>query len=189
MRHESEIDTMLADLYGVKLELQIRQGWALDGIHRLAGDKQDYVSTFNKRWRMTHLEAESKLELMLEAGQIPAWDERNARKDLERLQATRDDIEWILDRMDELEAIYRADPWSRFFLVTSSAGHVHSSMSCSTCRMTTTYGWLPELSGLTEADAVAELGPALCSVCFPDAPVEMVGGKVKRAEAERRAKR
>ena len=34
--------------------------------------------------------------------------------------------------------------WSRFFLVTSSTGHVHSSTSCSTCRPTTTYGWLPE---------------------------------------------
>jgi hypothetical protein len=72
-------------------------------------------------------------------------------------------------------------------LVTSSNGHVHSSMYCSTCRPTTTYGWLPELSGKTEADAVDELGPNLCSVCFPTAPTDWVGGKITKSQAEKRA--
>jgi hypothetical protein len=75
----------------------------------------------------------------------------------------------------ELEATYTG--WSRFFLVTSSSGHIHSSTHCSTCRLTTRYGWLPELSGKDEATAVAELGPTLCSVCFPSAPVEWTAGK------------
>lgn len=86
-----------------------------------------------------------------------------------------------LDAIDALNAQYRG--WSRFFLVTSSAGHVHSSMHCSTCRITTSYGWLPELSGLTEADAVAKLGSVLCSVCFPTAPVAYVGGRITKARA------
>lgn len=66
-----------------------------------------------------------------------------------------------------LEAQYTG--WSRFFLVTSSQGHIHSSMRCHTCYDTTTYGWLPELSGKTSGEAVDELGPALCSSCFPGA--------------------
>jgi len=74
--------------------------------------------------------------------------------------------------------------WSRFFLVPM--GHIHSSTSCSTCYVTTAFSWLPELSGLTEKDAVSEYGEILCSVCFPSAPVEWTNG-VNRKEAEAKA--
>ena len=87
---------------------------------------------------------------------------------------------------DALEATYSG--WSRFFLVTSSPGHIHSSMHCSTCRWSTTYGWLPELSGQTEAEAVAEHGPTLCTVCFPSAPLDWTSGKkLTAAQAAKRA--
>lgn len=75
--------------------------------------------------------------------------------------------------VDSHEAGYAG--WSRFFLVTSSSGHVHSSQRCCTChkgRQATRFALVPALSGSTEAEAVAELGPALCSVCYPSAPVE-----------------
>lgn len=85
----------------------------------------------------------------------------------------------------ELEMFYTG--WSRFFLVTSSAGHVHSSTGCHTCRATTTYGWMPELSGQSEAEAVAKLGAVLCSACFPSAPVEHQGGRIAKAKAARMA--
>jgi hypothetical protein len=81
---------------------------------------------------------------------------------------------------NELEAEYRRRPWPRYFFVVSSAGHIHSTAGgCNTCRRTTAYGWMPERSGQTEAEALADLGPhaeALCSVCFPSAPV---AGKAK----------
>lgn len=76
-----------------------------------------------------------------------------------------------LEEINRLNDLYTG--WSRFFVVTSSNGHIHSSMACSTCRPTTTFGWLPELSGKDQAEAIAFFGPAaeaLCSVCFPDAP-------------------
>ena len=57
-------------------------------------------------------------------------------------------------------------------------GHIHSTMACSTCRPTTVFAWLPELSGLSEKDAVEAYGPLLCSVCFPSAPVEWTVGTV-----------
>jgi hypothetical protein len=60
-------------------------------------------------------------------------------------------------------------------------------MHCSTCRPTTTYGWLPSLSGKTESEAVADLGPTLCSVCYPTAPTEWTEGKkLTAAQAARR---
>ena len=95
-------------------------------------------------------------------------------------------LETLLAQRDALEDSYTG--WSRFFLVTSSAGHIHSSMHCSTCRPTTTYGWLPELSDSTEAEAVAAHGQTLCSVCFPSAPVEWTTGKkITAAQAARKA--
>lgn len=75
----------------------------------------------------------------------------------------------------EVDAEYNRRPWSRYWLVTSSDGHIHRSCHCSTCNKglrRTGFALTPFLSGKTDADAVADLGPALCSVCFPDAPVE-----------------
>lgn len=77
--------------------------------------------------------------------------------------------------------------WSRFFLVTSSAGHIHSSMRCDTCYPDTTYGWLPELSGKTETIAIFEVGEALCARCFPSAPKEWKLGKITAAKAQKMA--
>jgi len=59
--------------------------------------------------------------------------------------------------------------WSRFFLVK----HIHRSMYCSSFRSTTRVGWLPNVSGLTEAEAVAEHGETLCTICYPSAPTEL----------------
>ena len=88
----------------------------------------------------------------------------------------------LQNEIEEMEAQYTG--WSRFFLVTSSAGHIHRSMHCATCFSSTGYGWLPELSGLTEAEAVEAHGPALCSVCFSSAPIEDTGYKITASRAQ-----
>jgi hypothetical protein len=75
----------------------------------------------------------------------------------------------------EVETEYDRRPWSRYWLVTSSDGHIHRSTCCSTCNKglnRTGFALTPFLSGKADSDAVADLGPALCSVCFPEAPVE-----------------
>lgn len=63
--------------------------------------------------------------------------------------------------------------WQRFYLVK----HIHSSQDCSSFRDTTRVGWLPDVSGLTEAEAVAAHGAILCTICFPTAPTEWTEGK------------
>ena len=87
-----------------------------------------------------------------------------------------------------IDSEYQVRRWSRFFLVTSSSGHIHSSMCCSTCnkgKNATTFALLPELSGKDEKAAVDKLGPALCSVCFPSAPVEFLeNAKIDKKLAE-----
>lgn len=70
---------------------------------------------------------------------------------------------------------YNRRPWSRYWLVVSSDGHIHSSRSCCTCnkgKEPTKFALAAYLSGSDVETAVADLGPALCSVCYPDAPVE-----------------
>lgn len=102
-----------------------------------------------------------------------------------KLAEKRDAMTAIAEEIRKFEEAYTG--WSRFFVVTSSAGHIHSSRSCSTCRMTTTFGWLPALSGQTETEAVGEFGSVLCSVCFPSAPVAWQGGKLTKSAAAKAA--
>lgn len=91
------------------------------------------------------------------------------------------------DRLAKHEEAYTN--WSRFWLVTSSDGHIHRNRWCSTCRPRTAFALLPELSGLDESEAVEAYGSILCSVCFPSAPVEWTTGeaKAKTAAKEKRA--
>jgi len=66
--------------------------------------------------------------------------------------------------------------WTDTFSIRVPSGHNHSSMECSTCYPTTQFRWLPQLSGLTEAEAVAEHGSVLCSVCYPSARFDWTTG-------------
>lgn len=100
----------------------------------------------------------------------------------ERLEEIREDLSVreataaeIRVEMVPFNIEYNSRPWTRFFHVTNSNGHIHSSMGCSTCYPTTRYAWLTEMSGQSEDDALESLGKAghvLCSVCFPNAPSE-----------------
>lgn len=81
----------------------------------------------------------------------------------------------------------RRGGWSRFYLVTSSQGHIHSSGNCSTChkgRTPTTFALVCDLSDSTVEEAVDLFGAALCSICFPEAPVEFTDQvKITKARA------
>jgi hypothetical protein len=50
----------------------------------------------------------------------------------------------------------RRGGWFRAWLVDNASGHIHSSMDCSTCYPTTEFVWLPEYSGRTEAELIAD---------------------------------
>lgn len=206
-----ETDTALAALWHEVTEVEQRIGYATSTLLHLAGARYYYRGSR----RVTDMTVEVAIEILTaeaarvepyrEAHKRPAesdgyvgidwaeWHGAVAPYDLDKIEpaiAKRAELFAQLDelhvRIDALEATYTG--WSRFFLVTSSAGHVHSSTHCSTCRPTTAFGWLPELSGKSEATAVAELGPTLCSVCYPSAPVDWTTGKkITAAQAARKA--
>lgn len=124
----------------------------------------------NRQWRLTDAEALNIVERY--ADRCSPY-----RKIVDSVLTLQNDRSGLLLEQLGYDSEYDRRPWSRFFLATSSNGHIHSSIRCRTCTATTEYRWLPELSDETEADAVAAHGPLLCSVCFPSAPVEWTIGK------------
>lgn len=163
-----EIDSALSKHYEARAEARRRQGLVIKDLHRVAGD-QTTGKYGTGRWMTPDAEIVEKVRSMAAEGNARAA-EFIARYD--EHQATIDEIK---AQADPLNDIYREHRWSRFFLVSGKNGHIHSSMECSTCNhrgKRTAFSWLPALSGKTQADAVAEHGAMLCTVCFPDAPVE-----------------
>jgi hypothetical protein len=99
-----------------------------------------------------------------------------------KAEALREQERAIQAEADPFEAEYRRRPWTRAWIVVSSDGHVHNTRSCSTCNKVyqkrdgtysdpTRFGWLPQVSGLDEAEIVDLAGEAACTVCYPSAPV------------------
>ena len=147
------IDEELAGYYGERRE-QERKMWALQ-----AGIKD--VETFKrvgKRWGYrTYNDPDAEIAKLTEK------------------------IVPLVGLIQEIDT-YKIDPiaqefkarggWTRFFLVTSSGGgHVHKSMSCSSCNYRTNFIWLTKESGKNEAEIVEKAGDGACTICWNSAPV------------------
>lgn len=169
-----EVDEKLANLHGTLGSRLLSMGSVINTAHRLVGDKSHYVGR-NKVWNMERSEVIIALQDMVFDN---PYQQTNQESTLKDIWIYASEIAVLQDQIWELNTEYNRRPWSRFFLVLNSNGHIHKDMSCHTCTFKTKYGWLPELSGKTEADAVVEKGTILCSVCFPTAPVEWTIGKV-----------
>jgi hypothetical protein len=176
-----EIDTVLAALY----ELEARElgciESAKDGVQRSIGQRKMWQGR-RQYYPMPFDEALALAEAAVASSDY-VEQPRNGVLDVKGALA------YLADHVDALAEInaaqaplhaeYARRPWSRFFWVQNNGGHVHSSMSCSTCNKghyATSFGWNPDLSGLDETAAVAKLGPSLCTICFPSAPVEHTMG-------------
>lgn len=109
------------------------------------------------------------------------------KSELERCENYNNQMQAAMKIMNDADDQWNARKWNRYFLVCSSNGHIHSSTSCHTCNKgqnPTQFALVPSLSGTSVEDAVAKLGAGLCSVCFPDAPVEYREQiKVSKAQA------
>lgn len=97
----------------------------------------------------------------------------------------------IQTEMIPYEQAYEDERWQRYWIVTNGNGHVHTSMACQTCFITTQFAWLPDCSGMSEAELVEEFGERVCTVCCPTAPVKqgMIGRRDRQAAEERRAEK
>lgn len=181
--HARAVDTRLAELHGEAGAAGMTLRQQLDGLHWTLNERPVYRTRTRRDWPTTDAEAEQAVRALI-AGPDSAIPMRvggrqGVLRQIGKLGETRDIIRAIEAQIAPLSAEYAADPWPRFWLVIASDGHIHSTRSCSTTFPTTQWGWLPQLSGLTEADAVADQGPRLCSVCYPSAPVEWTMGLPK----------
>jgi hypothetical protein len=185
-----EIDTKLAALYfeGQKAEQGIEI--AVVAIRRALGQQQVWQGR-RQVWTVNPAETVEAARSRGDAPVVGAAASRTYADLVGKYDAAVKALADVEAAQQPLEAEYvRRGRWSRFFTV--SDGHVHSSMTCSTCnrgRYATRFGWNADLSGTTEADAVAKLGPALCTVCFPSAPVEWTAGPVRKTRDEIAAER
>jgi len=83
----------------------------------------------------------------------------------------------------------RRGGWTRAWLVDNTNGHVHNTMDCQTCFITTQFVWLPEFSGQPETDIVEAAGEKACTVCYPSAPVDVLKRKSSIEAPARKAAR
>lgn len=176
VRPEVVIDRQLADIYGRAQKVNaIRAGLHARFLHYAGAKKLGRY-----RWDMTGDEARIATGVKLAEGKFVSYEVRNVEDAVRQWNGSVVDLAKLLVEREPLELAYFANPWSRFFLV--NGGHIHASQQCHTLRPTTQIGWLPELSGLTEGDAVQAHGTILCSHCFPTAPVEWCVGPVKTGQ-------
>lgn len=168
-----------------------REDSATNDIHRAAGDRTGYYRGRRyATWRLTLDEAIATAR-QVAAGQLEALGERaagnlrnapqRATAALDAHEAARTEVATARAAVDALDQVWRDNGrWSRFFMVPG--GHIHRSPSCRSLHPSTQIGWLPELSGESEAEAVAAYGTVLCTHCFPSAPVEWTTKAPKPAD-------
>ncbi len=180
----SSTDAALAELWSAASAIRSRMEAVKFNLAHCAGVKPVYETKTRRVVRETAAELIALVEAKIANPDTPSYEIRRYEENIAKYAALKDALAANAEEAAPLEALYSEHRWSRFFLVTNSNGHIHSSMNCSTCRMTTEFAWLPAQSGLTEKDAVDAHGPHLCTACFPSAPVEWTVGTQKDTSNE-----
>lgn len=143
--------------------------------------QSDFSATTGPRFRETY--TDSPITCIERARDFVAGGESKPNEfytQVSTVQHTLDELGEALAAQQEQQAILEAvdaefqarGGWTRAFLVTNVNGHVHSSMHCSTCRYTTQYHWVVELSDHNESEIVDAAGSDACTVCYPSAPLD-----------------
>lgn len=166
-----------------------------DVIHHLVGDKKAPAGRGRPAWQMTEDEVQWKLTILVTTGgdeYVPAVRMRPSDA-LAQSDELFGQVTHLRDRISDMEVIYRADPWTRWYPCLNDDGHIHSDASaCPTLHrmgQLTSMGWETRLSGQPVGVVIADLGPRLCSVCFPAAPAEHCRSLSDITRADREAAR
>jgi hypothetical protein len=173
-----EIDTRIAELCGDRDAAARDRDAAIGAAHGAAGDKGERLRGGRMRYTLTDREALDRCRAIVADGYEPQpWDRYRPDRAITKYDDATARIDAAYAAMRPFDAEYDRRPWPRFFYVPG--GHIHSSLDCRTCNRDgniTDLRWWPAMSGKTEAEAVAERGPVLCTVCFPSAPTEYTRG-------------
>jgi hypothetical protein len=163
--------------------------------HHMAGDKRrGFGST---RWEMTDGQAEMAVHCTAEGtdSYVPQYGMRPSDL-ITQVVTARNAINELNASIEAAENEYRAyGGWQRYFPCLNTDGHIHATLrGCKTVYWDTSMGWATQYSGLTTDEAIhgipgqfEGLGETLCSVCFPDAPVEWCRTRSEVTRTERMA--
>lgn len=121
---------------------------------------------------------------------LPSYAQAKCSLALAEIALTR----YALELTPYLVEYTRRGGWTRYFLVNSSNGHVHSDANPYRCSRTpsTEHGWLVSESGKTPQEVVELAGERACTVCFPWAPADTLSRSsayTPPCEAEKVARR
>jgi hypothetical protein len=178
-----QFDTNLFAWYQehAKLESQLQTLFNFK-IHPMAGDKQESRGWGKgHRWLLTDEDALSLVQHLADEEDlyVPQLGMRPSEMigNHDRIVAS---AKALWDAIVDAERVWQDRRWTRWFPCLNADGHVHATFSgCPTVnrgQYATQMGWATELSGTPVEVAVqmppVGLGPRLCSVCFPEAPVE-----------------
>lgn len=185
-RHDAEILRLMTE----EASLRGAISRVRDRMHSMARDKRVW-SGRTQSWQMTDSKVESIVRQIeadgdardLSVGAIPS-------ELLGKLTELNMSLAGIVTVIDHKEETYRADPWKRYIECINADGHIHSWWGCKTLNrgaVATSLAWRTELSGVSTAEAVDTLGPMLCTVCFPSAPVDWCRKRSDVTRAQREA--
>ncbi len=160
-----ETDTEAYKIYLELLQGRRREQKLADTLHAANGEprprkKNGTLGAYTRPIEETLAELRPKKETLSDVQQ-------RFLENYEELAAKNAEMETELGRLD---AIHEKHGWSRAFLVANDNGHVHKTMSCSTCKFDTEFTWLVEHSGKNEEEIVSAEASRACTVCYPDAP-------------------
>lgn len=166
--HETpvEIDEQLADLYD-------RLWAAREQADRRRSEISRYQGYLEREGNFPHRIAEYERIIERNTDEAEGFDQEAAD---------------LVTQTRPLDTEYdRRGRWPRAFLATSTNGHVHSSMDCSTCNKMgkmTRFAWMTDYSGAAESEIVDAAGERACTTCYPSAPVDILSRPTKMFSAD-----
>ena len=167
-------DAKLVELQEIASKAAARTDRTIVILHHTAGDRQQGWGR-DRAWTLSNQEAYDKA-VALAVEQAGNYIGTEAEQAVEAYHVAIEAQEAAFAAVTVQSREWRENgQWSRFLVVPG--GHIHNNEGCFTLRADTRTGWLPELSGDAEADAVEAYGEVLCSHCYSSAPVAWQGGK------------
>lgn len=167
-----EIDTVLYDLYLQQHKARYKVSTTAEAVHRAAKDKRVYGR--RAHWKMTTAQAIDAATCIAE-NDDQSYYRRQATEALNGYTEARAALAAIHAEQATIGSEFtRRGGWTRAYLVTNGNGHVHSSMTCSTCNrgeQATSFEWMVDYSDQPETVIVADAGWRACTRCFPTAPI------------------
>lgn len=118
---------------------------------------------------------------------VQAQEQRTYSYDLDKHASALAALDREQAKLDELQNLYTG--WTRYWHVTNTNGHIHTSQSCTSCFMDTQYGWRTDFSGLTVEQVVEREAYNACTVCMPIAPAEQKAAREYYNAQQRAAKK